>query len=151
MALACGLDGGEMKTLQFEAVKVALKQDKTGYVLTLCMHPDEIPEELLRDFVGARYQVVMVRLDGNEQPMDRQEEYAGDRAIKIAGVLCRDPGFWEYLHDDNQIIDVTEKEATEWLREYLGVRSRSDLKTNMEARLRLDTLNMEYAAWKQKN
>jgi hypothetical protein len=35
-----------METLQFEAVKVALKQDKTGYVLTLCMHPDEIPDEI---------------------------------------------------------------------------------------------------------
>lgn len=151
MAPASGLVGGEMKTLQFEAVKVALKQDKTGYVLTLCMHPDEIPEELLRDFVGARYQVVMVRLNGDEQPMDRQEEYSGDRAVKIAGALCRDPGFWEYLHKDNQIIDPTEKEATEWLREYLGVRSRADLKTQPEARVRLDTINMEYAAWKQKS
>jgi transposase len=47
-----------MKTLQFEGVKVALKQDKTGYVLNLSMHPDDVPEELLRDFVGARYQVV---------------------------------------------------------------------------------------------
>lgn len=140
-----------MKTMQFEAVKVALKQDKTGYVLTLCMHPDEIPEDLLRDFVGARYQVVMVRLDGHEQPMDRQEEFAGDRAIKIAGVLCRDSQFWEYLHDDNQIIDPTEKEATTWLREYLGVKSRADLKTNAEARIRLDSLNMEFTKWKQKS
>lgn len=139
-----------MKTMQFEAVKVALKQDKTGYVLTLCLHPDEIPEDLLRDFVGARYQVVMVRLDGNEKPMDRQEEFAGDRAIKIAGVLCRDPRFWEFLHEDNQIIDPTEKEATEWLREYLGVKSRADLKTQPEARVRLDSINMEYTTWQQK-
>jgi hypothetical protein len=29
---------------QFEGVKVAMKQDKTGYVLTLSMHPDEVPE-----------------------------------------------------------------------------------------------------------
>ena len=50
-----------METIQFEGIKVALKQDKTGYVLTLSMHPDDIPESLLRDFVGARYQVVMVR------------------------------------------------------------------------------------------
>jgi hypothetical protein len=78
-----------MRTLQFEAVKVALKQDKTGYVLTLCMHPDEIPEDLLRDFVGARYQVVMVRLNGDDRPTDRQNEFAGDRATKIAGVLRR--------------------------------------------------------------
>jgi hypothetical protein len=35
--------------LQFEARKVALKQDRTGYVLTLSLHPDEIPVELLRD------------------------------------------------------------------------------------------------------
>ena len=33
-----------MKTIQFEGVKVALKQDKTGYVLTLSMHPDDIPD-----------------------------------------------------------------------------------------------------------
>jgi hypothetical protein len=60
-----------MKTSQFEAVKVAIKQDKTGYVLTLSIHPDEIPEEVMRDFVGARYQVVMVRLNGEEKPMNR--------------------------------------------------------------------------------
>lgn len=151
MALACGSGGGDMKTMQFEAVKVALKQDKTGYVLTLCLHPDEIPEDLLRDFVGARYQVVMVRLDGHEQPMDRQEEFAGDRAIKIAGVLSRDPKFWEYLHHDNQIIDPTANEAVTWLREYLGVKSRAELKTNPEARLRLDTLNMEFTTWQKRN
>jgi hypothetical protein len=31
-----------MDALQFEAVKVALKQDRTGFVLTLNIHPDEI-------------------------------------------------------------------------------------------------------------
>lgn len=118
-----------MKTLQFEGVKVALKQDKTGYVLTLCMHPDEIPEELLRDFVGARYQVVMVRLSGDETPMDRKE-FDGTKAIRVAGLLCRDPNFWEWLHEDTQIIEATEKEATDWLRDYLGVISRSELKDN---------------------
>ena len=51
-----------MKALQFECRKVALKQDRTGYVLTLCMHPDEIPVELLRDFVGSRYMVAMAKL-----------------------------------------------------------------------------------------
>lgn len=138
-----------MKTLQFEATKVALKQDKTGYVLTLSMHPDEIPEDLLRDFVGARYQVVMVRLDGNEQPMDRQEEFQGERAIRIAGFLCRDKEFWQYLYEDTQIIDANEKEATDWLRDYLHISSRSELKTNNNARLMLDGLLREYTKWKE--
>lgn len=140
-----------MKTLNFEAVKVALKQDKTGYVLTLCLHPDEIPEDLLRDFVGSRYQVVMVRLNTSEQPMDRQDEFAGSRAIKLAGVLCRDPKFWEFLHESNEILSATEKDATEWLRDYLGVASRADLKTNHEARVRLETIRMEFSQWISKD
>jgi hypothetical protein len=140
-----------MKTLQFEGVKVALKQDKTGYVLTLSMHPDEIPEDLLRDFVGARYQVVMVRLNGHEEPMDRQNEFEGDRAIRIAGLLCRDEKFWKYLYEDNQILEAKEKESTDWLRDYLNIPSRSELKTNPQARLLLDQLHKEYSAWNQKN
>ena len=54
--------------LQFEARKIALKQDRTGYVLTLSLHPDEIPEELLRDFVGARYACALVRIQDDESP-----------------------------------------------------------------------------------
>ena len=140
-----------MKTLQFEAVKVALKQDKTGYVLTLSLHPDEAPEDLLRDFVGARYQVVMVRLNGDETPMNKEQEFAGDRAIRIAGLLCRDPHFWEYLLEDNQIFEANEKLATEWLRDYLNIPSRGELKTNPTARGLLEKLFKEYNAWNQKN
>lgn len=134
--------------MQFEALKVALKQDKTGYVLTLCMHPDDIPTELLRDFVGARYQVVMVRLDGNERPM--ADDHDGDKAIRAAGILCRDSGFWRFLHEDNQILSPQEKDATEWLREYLGVQSRTELKTDLNARKRLETISKEYRSWSEK-
>ena len=140
-----------MKTLQFEGVKVALKQDKTGYVLTLSMHPDDIPEDLLRDFVGSRYQVVMVRLDQNDQPLDRQEEYQGDRAVRIAGILCKDPKFWKYLYSEEQIFDEDMEDATEWVRNYLNVPSRSDLKTNREAQILLDRLHREYQEWTQRN
>lgn len=140
-----------MKTLQFEAVKVAIKQDKTGYVLTLSMHPDEVPEEVFRDWVGARYQVVMVRLNGHDEPMDRQNEFEGDRAIRIAGLLCRDPKFWDYLYEDNQILEAKEKEATDWLRDYLNIPSRSELKTNPKARILLDKIHKEYNAWTPKS
>ena len=40
-----------MDTSQFEAKKVALKQTKDGHVLTLAIHPDESPDEILRDFM----------------------------------------------------------------------------------------------------
>ncbi len=139
-----------MKTLNFEGVKVALKQDKTGYVLTLSMHPDDIPEDLLRDFVGARYQVVMVRIGGDESPMNRQAEFEGDKSIRIAGLLCRDPKFWKFLFDDSQIFEEDEESCTEWLRDYLNVQSRSELKTNEDSRKRLDKIYREYKEWAQK-
>lgn len=137
-----------MKTLQFEGLKVALKQNKDGYVLTLNVHPDDVPVELLRDFVGARYQVVMVRLGEDEEPLDRQDAFGGEQAIRLAGLLCRDEEFWEYLHDDLQIMDRGEKEASNWLRDAIGVISRSELKTNHEARNNLAKVKKEFEQWK---
>lgn len=140
----------EIKTLQFESVKVALKQNKDGYILTLCIHPDDVPLELLRDFVGAHYQVVMVRLNDENQPMSREAEFDGSKAVRISGILCKEKEFWDYLHDSEQIFDPSEEGATEWMRNYLGVKSRSELKTNLEARNRLHKINEEYSAWKRR-
>lgn len=138
-----------MKTLNFEALKVSLRQNKDGYILTLNIHPDDIPEDLLRDFVGAHYQVVMVRLNGDNQPLDRQQEYSGDRAVRIAGLLCRNEQFWKYLVEHNEILEEDEDQATEWLRIELGIKSRSELKTNQEARVKLDTIHTGFNQWKK--
>jgi hypothetical protein len=140
-----------MKTINFEAVKMALKQNKEGYVLTLAIHPDDLQDDLMRDFIGSRYQVVMVRLNESEQPMDREAELGGAKAVRIAGMLCRDPKFWDYLHHDLQIIEASEKEATDWLRHYLNVDSRSDIKSNPEAQQLLDKVHKEFKQWSSVN
>jgi hypothetical protein len=136
-----------METSQFEGKKIALKQTKDGYALTLAIHPDDIPDELMRDFVGARYMVVMVRLADNEEPLNR-EEFAGNQMVKLSGMLCRDPEFWEYLHEDGQLYQKGEKECVEWLQNFLEINSRSDLKTNHEAHSTLKVLYSEYKEWK---
>lgn len=137
-----------MQTSQFEGVKVALKQDKTGYVLTLSIHPDEVPIEILRDFVGSRYQVVMVRLNQHEQPMDRMRDIPLN-PIQLAGVLCRDADFTEYLFTNDKISSPSEDDATTWLRQALGVQSRAELKNNQDAQQRLFAINQEFNAWKR--
>ena len=137
-----------MDTLQFEAAKMALKQNKDGYVLTMSIHPDEIPDDLMRDFVGSRYQVVMVRLGDDEMPLDRRD-HDGDRAVKLAGVLCREKEFQEFLVQNNEIFDLNEAEATEWLRGKVGIQSRSELKTNQDARAVLAQINKDYLSWKR--
>ena len=137
-----------METSQFEGKKIALKQTKDGYAMTLAIHPDDIPDELVRDFVGARYMVVMVRLADNEEPLNR-EEFAGSQMVKLSGMLCRDPEFWYYLHDGGQLYQKNEKECVEWLQNYLNIASRSDIKVNKEAQESLKKLYTEYKEWKQ--
>jgi hypothetical protein len=80
-----------LNAMNFEAVKVAIKQDKTGYILTLSVHPDEVPEDLLRDFVGARYGVAMVRINSDESPEERPNRVS--KAMK----LCKISTFWDHL------------------------------------------------------
>ena len=136
-----------METSQFEAKKVALKQTKDGHILTLSIHPDEIPEEILRDFVGARYMVVMVRLGDTEVPLNR-DEFAGTQMVKLAGMLCRDKGFWDYLHEGGQLFEKNEAACVDWLQGYLNIGSRADLKTNKLAQEELKELYGEYKEWK---
>ena len=136
-----------METSQFEAKKVALKQTKDGIVMSLAIHPDELPEELIRDFVGSRYMVVMVRLGDDEKPINR-DEYAGTQMVKLSGMLCRDKDFWEYLHDGGQLFEKNEIACVEWLQSYLHIPSRSDLKINKLAQDELKTLYGEYKEWK---
>jgi uncharacterized protein YcgL (UPF0745 family) len=139
-----------METSQFEAVKVSMKQDNSGYVLTLRIHPDEVPEEILRDFVGSRYMAVLVRLNEEERPMNREQELAKDM-VRISGMLCRDPQFWEFLSEAGGVIEKSEKEATEWLKDYLKVESRSDIAKSPQATEKMLGVKQEFTAWKQKD
>lgn len=134
-----------MQTSQFEGKKVSLKQTKDGHVLTLAIHPDDTPDEILRDFVGARYMVVMVRIGENEEPMERQPV---NKHISVAGMLCRDPQFWEFLFEQGLLLETSEKDATDWLKSYLNVESRSELKDNEEAQIALNKILREFKEWK---
>ena len=137
-----------METIEFECVKYSFNQNKDGYRLTLVVHPDDVPEKLFRDFTGARYQAVLVRLD--DVQVDKQEEYTGDRALRIAGMLCRDPKFWEFLYSRSDIPTKDYENATQWLRFYLDLESRSQIKTNAVAQAQLDKLYREYTLWQGK-
>jgi hypothetical protein len=136
-----------METINFEAIKIGLKQSKDGFVLTLAVHPDEIPDDLTRDFIGSRYQVVMVRLGDDDQPLSREGEFPGDHAVKMAGMLCRSPEFWKWLNDREMLMEKNEAACTEWLTSYLGIESRKELKTDTEARALFNQLKRSFDAW----
>jgi hypothetical protein len=134
-----------MSALQFEALKVALKQDATGYVLTVKIHPDEIPEELLRDFVGARYAVAMVRINDDESPMQVKNR------VQKAGMLCRHNWFQQFLQEVYELGKVNEAVATRFIHDICSIKSRTELNGNSEAKEAFDALVQEYEEWSQKN
>jgi hypothetical protein len=136
-----------IKTLQFEAVKIAMKQDKTGIILTLNIHPDELPIDLMRDFVGARYQVVMVRLNDLDRPMSRDAEYSRD-PVRTAGMLCRDKDFAQHLFDRGEIFENKEVDATEWLKSELDIESRTELKEDQQKANKFWSIHEEFQTWK---
>jgi len=124
--------------LQFEARKVALKQDRTGFVLTLALHPDEIPEELLRDFVGARYMCVLARIQDDESAT----QYNG--RVQKAGILCRDYEFQVFMDCNYLAHGVNEDAATNALCVYCGITSRTELNGNSRAMTLFDDVVKDY-------
>lgn len=134
-----------MTAMQFEAVKVSLKQDRTGFVLTLNIHPDEIPEELLRDFVGSRYGVAMVRINDDESAV-----MYTNRVMK-AGMFSRTREFQYWLKEQNLIEKYSEEEAAEAIRKHCGIHSRTELNGNLEAQTKFDKMVDDYERWRKES
>ena len=132
-----------MNALQFEAVKVALKQDRTGFVLTLNIHPDEIPEELIRDFVGARYGVAMVRI------LEDESATKYDNRVKHAGILCRSREFQFWLTEQGLAVHKSEEDAIEAVYAMCGIASRTELNGNSEAKQKFDDMVIDYEHWQK--
>lgn len=130
-----------MSALQFEAVKVALKQDATGFVLTLKIHPDEIPEELMRDFVGARYMIAMARLNDDES----RSHYSN--RTQRAGILCKDKQFWEWL-ETIYGRKFDEQSATEIIYSECKIKSRTELNGNKTAQELFDKMLKGFDDWR---
>jgi len=130
--------------LGFECVKVALKQDRTGFIFTLSVHPDEIPEELMRDFVGSRYMCALVRVNDDET----QVPY--NNRVKKAAMLCKSKTFHEWLQSTvEDFTDPSEDTAVLCLYEICGISSRTELNGDKFAQQKFDDMKERYERWAQ--
>ena len=127
--------------LQFEARKVAMKQDRTGFVLTLSIHPDDLPEELMRDFVGARYACALVRIQDDETPTPYVNR------VQKAGMLCRNVVFQEFISERFTGRSVNEEEAADELCKQCSITSRSELNGNKKAQEMFDSIALDFENW----
>ena len=63
----------KVEGVSFEAVKTSMMQDKNGTNIRLTIHPNDVPHDLHKDWVGSRYMVVMVKLNEDGTPDNREE------------------------------------------------------------------------------
>ena len=149
---------------QFEAVQVSMNKDKNGFNLRLCIHPDDVPDGLLRDWVGSRYGVAMVRINEHEEVDIKPTELEGQRLVKSAIMSCKEPEFWEVLMDEigesNHFLSESsyylftdnidnEKNCIQALKGFLNIESRKELATNEVAQAKFK--NLRKKAWELKN
>lgn len=136
--------------LKFEAVKTSFRQTRDGYHLTLVLHPNDVPNELYTSWVGTRYQCVMVELNDQDRPVEREGVDEGRRAVATAAQLCRSANFQNYLGslgvqtEEEDYHHGPEAIAAMRLRNLCGVESRAELAHNKLARESLEALKQAY-------
>lgn len=130
--------------VSFEAVKVAMKQDRNGYILTLAVHPNDMPADLFADWVGQRYQVAMVKMDDEGNPVPRKSQDDGAALVRKAGMLCQSERFQRWMEKQGFALDASEDAAAAAIRGMCGIASRSDLKTSEAARETFEQLLEAY-------
>jgi hypothetical protein len=132
--------------LTFEAIKLGMTQDKNGVVLKLSVHPQDCPPQLHTDWVGARYQIAMVRLEDDGTPTVREDKVSAKKAVAMAGMLCQEPKFQAWLWKTGISTEPNEEGAAEALRHHLLVKSRSELATDEKARKKFYELKASFEA-----
>ena len=135
---------GEDIAESFEAKKYAYRQTKDGMVLSFVLHPDDVPKEMATAPIGQRYMIACAQIDDYENPVKPRATTEIEKALARANLICRDESYIQWVRmnyyqwhvvDENQ---SDENYAAEVIRFICGIESRSELKTNPEARERLN-------------
>jgi hypothetical protein len=130
----------------FEAVKSVLRQSKDGIVISLVIHPSDVPSPLLSDPIGSRYMVGMVRLGDNEEIIEPESVREGKRMVTSAGALCRDSDFQKWIVDNGFSEEQTEEAVVTGVKQLLKVESRAELKDNVDAQSRWVIIRQHFIA-----
>ena len=131
---------------KFEAVKLGMRHSKDGHLLTLAIHPDDTPEDILRDPIGQQYVIVAVRVNQNAEPVPNKNTDEGNRAIALAATLAKNDEFQMWIVGNGHAEEIGEEAATAAIKQHCQIASRKELKTNKAARERLVALRDHFAA-----
>jgi len=123
-----------------------LRQTKDGTYLTICLHPSEIPQDVVADLIGTRYVVAMVKVNDQGEPEPGEKTRDGHSALAISQMLPRNARFQKWAANKFGC-DPSQEGIEEALREACGISSRRELQTNENARKALFRVRDEFEEW----
>ena len=122
----------------FEARKVGYVENGNGVFLRLQLDPCDIPRAVKDLAHNQRIFVVVTPMPDDIREPHPTEVEEGDRAVMLAGILCKDREFQSFLKAKD------ERAAGDVLRKQLGIASRSELRTNPRARREFYALQKQF-------
>lgn len=140
------MDDIKKQTLQLEVKKHAMRQAQTGeWVVSFVVHPHDMPIDLMAAPMGQHYMMVLAAIaaDGTIEPP--REKTMQERALAMAGTLCKNTEFWAYMRDFHGYVGYNEQDYAEALRAYLDVKSRREILTSERAYQRFMILVADFA------
>jgi hypothetical protein len=93
-----------------------------------------VPPSLFTDWVGSRYVAALVKLDDEDKPVEPEDAKEGRKAVQMAGTLCRESKFQNWLVRHGEAFEASEEEAVATICAMLNIDSRSELRTSPSAR-----------------
>jgi hypothetical protein len=133
-------DKPSKNAVTFEGAKLYLKQDGRGFVLSILVHPNEVPMDLMMAPINTRYTVAMVEMADDGSVVEPKLKSEGEKLVASAGMLCKNERFIKWLAKNGAIDAEEEIQAEQFVRSHCGIKSRADLNTNYEARERFKKL-----------
>ncbi len=138
--------------IPLELKKDGLFQRQSGdWVLRFVVQATDMNEQIMKAAMGTRYQAALVEIGDDEQPAKEQpapEPHSGRVGWKDmqpaaqCAIRLNDPVFMAFLRERYEV--ANEKE----LKEYLGVRSKTELSTKHLKRVIWHQLDQQFLAWK---
>lgn len=112
----------------------------------------ENPESLSGFAAGQRFHLLLVAIGDDDVPATpNPEDRKPYKKSQIAGMLCNDPQFWQWIKHayGDQIED--KDGAAKWVREACAVHSRSLLDSNPAAGETFDDIVRDYDSYKHRS
>lgn len=127
--------------IQVEVVKVAMIQDKSGYIMRIALHPNDDIGPLISAPVGARFVAAFVEVDERQQPVVRKST---NTQVMQAGMLVQQPAFRDWMHSRGYASGTDEDSCLAGLYALLGISSRAQLADSEEASNKWDRIYREF-------